>query len=117
MRGGRAGAALLEAVVALLILSTACVSATAMAATFTRTATKAREVDGEVRRAGALMDAASLWTRDDLDRRLGERRQGAWRMRIDRPVPTLYTVVLADSTGVELLHTALFRAEPVREAP
>lgn len=117
MRSGRAGAALLEAVVALLILSTACVSATAMAATFTRTAVKARELDTEVRRAGALMDAASLWTRDDLDRRLGERRQGAWRMRIDRPVPTLYTVVLADSTGVELLRTALFRAEPVREAP
>lgn len=115
MRGGRAGAALLEAVVALLILSTACVAATAMAATFTRTAARARELDAEVRRAGALMDAASLWTRDDLDRRLGERRQGAWRMRIDRPVPTLYTVALADSAGVELLRTSLFRAEPARE--
>jgi hypothetical protein len=32
-------------------------------------------------------------------------------MLIERPRPTLYTVVLSDSaTGREVLHTALFRA-------
>ncbi|HET7463773.1 MAG TPA: hypothetical protein VFJ82_21135 [Longimicrobium sp.] len=117
MPRGRAGAALLEAVVALLILGTACVSATAMAATFSRTVAKARELDASVRKASALLDAASLWTRDDLDRRLGQREQGPWRMRIDRPTRTLYTVVLTDSAGTELLRTSLFRADTTHAAP
>lgn len=115
MRRGDAGAALLEAVLALLILSTACVSATAMAATFSRTAARAREADREVREASAFMDAVSLWTRDDLDRRLGDREQGPWRMTVQRPVPTLYVVELADSAGVDLLRTSLFRPEPEAE--
>ncbi|HEU4557051.1 MAG TPA: hypothetical protein VFS20_04350 [Longimicrobium sp.] len=114
---GKAGAALLEAVVALLILGTACVAASAMAAAFSRTVAAARELDRETREASAFLDAVSLWTRADLDRRLGERRQGAWRMRVDRPVSTLYTVVLADSTGVELLRTSLFRADSTRDTP
>jgi type II secretory pathway pseudopilin PulG len=117
VRGGRAGAALLEAVIALLILGTACVSAVAMAATFSRTVAHARELDRSVRRASALLDAVSLWTRTDLDRRLGDREQGPWTMRIDRPAPTLYTVVLSDSAGTELLRTSLFRADTTRAAP
>lgn len=117
MRRDRAGAALLEAVVVLLILGTACVAATAMSATFTRTVTHARELDGKVRRASAFLDAVSLWTRVDLDRRLGEREQGPWRLRIDRPTRTLYTLVLADSAGAELLRTSLFRADSEHVAP
>lgn len=117
MRLDRRGAALLEAIVAVLILGTACVSATAMAATFSRTVTRARELDASVRRASALLDAVSLWTRDDLDRRLGERGQGPWRMRIDRPARNLYTVVLTDSAGTELLRTSLFRADTTHATP
>lgn len=117
MRGDRRGAALLEAVVALLILGTACVSATAMAAGFSRTVTKARELDASVRRASAFLDAVSLWTRADLDRRLGDRSQGPWRMRVDRPTRTLYTVVLTDSAGTELLRTSLFRADTTHVEP
>jgi hypothetical protein len=34
-----------------------------------------------------------------------------WRLRIDRPTPTLYLVVLRDSVGRELLRTSLFRPQ------
>ena len=61
----------------------------------------------------------SLWPREDLDRRLGERAQGPWRLTITRPAPTLYVVSLADSAsggaaGAELLTTTLYRPEPPR---
>ena len=79
----RAGAVLLEVIIALAILAT----------------------------AGATITA--LWPRADLDRHLGERTQGHWRMRVDRPTPTLYVVTLTDgASNVELLRTALFRPEP-----
>ena len=73
----------------------------------------AREADVEMRSATAFMEAVALWTRDDLDRRLGDRPQGPWRMTVGRPLPTLYTVALADSaTRRILLRTSLFRPLP-----
>jgi hypothetical protein len=95
----------------MLIVGTACLAATAMAATFTRTATRARGLDRAVRLGSAFLDAVSLWTRADLERHLGDRAEGPWRLRIDRPGHTLFTIVLRDSSGAELLSTSLFRAD------
>lgn len=106
-----AGAVLLEVLVALTILSvggTAAVLSTAEAA---RAVAHARERDQELRAADAFMNAVALWPREDLDRRLGERPQGAWRLRVDRPDRRLYVVSLRDSAGAELLHTSLFRPD------
>ncbi|HEX6041739.1 hypothetical protein [Longimicrobium sp.] len=76
---------------------------------------RARVADAEARDAGAFLHAVSLWTREDLDRRLGDRPQGEWRLIIQRPSPTLYEVVLTDSAATyEILRTSLFRPEPVR---
>jgi type II secretory pathway pseudopilin PulG len=109
---------LLEAVVALTILAVAGVAAVAMASESARTIAHIRETEAELRAASALMEAASLWTREDLDRRLGDRAQGPWRLRIDRPVPTLYTLTLTDSLGrAELLRTAIFRPEAAHGEP
>ena len=64
-----------------------------------------------MRDADAFMAAVSLWTRDDLDRRLGDREQGPWRLVILRPEPTLYEVALRDTlTDAVVLRTALHRA-------
>jgi type II secretory pathway pseudopilin PulG len=121
MRGGnilrarRDGAVLLEALVALAILGTVGAAATALAADAARTTTRVRESEREMRLASAFLDAVALWTRDDLDRHLGVRRQGDWTMRLDRPVPTLYVVTLSDTLeSRELLRTALYRADPRR---
>lgn len=120
MRPGRRGAVLLEAMVAMVILMVAGTAAVTMVAESAAAVARAREADERMRRADAFLHAASLWTRDDLDRRLGSRPQGPWTMNVQRPSPTLYEVVLWDSAGGPvLLRTSLFRPEPAPawEAP
>ena len=71
-----------------------------------------RESEEQVRVARRLLDATTLWSRGELDQRLGERPQGPMMMRIDRLSSTLYLVSLRDTTtGAELLRTALYRSE------
>ncbi len=105
------GAALLEALVALAVLGSVA-SAAAWSVTESLRAvqrTHAREADQ--RAAARLLTAVSLWPRADLDRHLGNKRQGAWRLYIERPARTIYTVTLSDSAGTPLLQTALYRAD------
>lgn len=114
----RRGAALLEAIVALTLLAFAAGSAIALSQQSAESVRRAREADAAMRDASAFLEVVALWPREDLDRRLGERAQGAWRLHIDRPTPTLYVVTLADTAGGRvLLHTALYRPEAPRDAP
>lgn len=117
MRRGDAGAVLLEVIVAISILAVSGTAALLAVSESSRAVERAREHDRMLARASALVDAASLWTRDDLDRRLGEREQGPWRMRIDRPDRRLYVLVLRDSAGAEIIRTALFRADAADATP
>jgi type II secretory pathway pseudopilin PulG len=112
VRLDRRGAVLLEAMAALAILSTAGLAAAALAGQAADAVRRAQTADAELREASAFFHAVALWTREDLDRRLGERPQGRWTLVIQRPAPTLYEVVLADSALTrEILRTALFRPE------
>lgn len=114
---GRAGAALLEVMVALAILAVAGVAAVAATGESVRGAARLRESEREIREASAFLDAVALWPREDLDRRLGDRAQGRWRLRISRPSPTVYEIALSDSTGTDvLLESALYRPEAPRAA-
>jgi type II secretory pathway pseudopilin PulG len=106
---------LLEAIVAIAILSVAGTAAVTVVSQSADAVRRAREADAEARGASAFLHAVSLWTREDLDRRLGDREQGPWRLMIQRPTPTLYEVVLTDSARThEILRTSLFRPEPPR---
>ena len=112
---GRRGAVLLEAMVAVVILAVAGTAAATLVGQSADVVRRAREADREARAASAFLHAVSLWTREDLDRRLGERPQGDWRLQVQRPAPTLYEVVLLDSAAThEILRTSLFRPEPPR---
>ena len=112
------GAALLEVMVALTMLAVAGTAAAGMVSESMRATRQAREADREMREASALFDAVALWTRADLDRHLGERRQGPWLMRVDRSAATLYVVTLTDSSSRrELLRTSLYRPEVARAVP
>ena len=115
----RSGAALLEVMVALAILAVAGVTAVAATGESVRAAARVRESEREIREASAFLEAVALWPREDLDRRLGDRAQGRWRLRISRPSPTVYEIALADSAGSDvLLETALYRPDaPRAEAP
>lgn len=109
---GRAGAALLEVIVALTVLAVAGIAAVQIAQESMRAVERARAADAELREADAFLEAVALWTRRDLDLRLGSREQGPFRLVVERPARTLYVVTLTDSTGTrELLRTALFRPD------
>ena len=98
---------------AITILAAAGSAIVALATEAGNAVARARATERELRRASALLEAIALWPREDLDRHLGERREGSSRLRVDRPAQTLYTIVLLDSTGRrELLRTALYRPEP-----
>ena len=95
---------------ALTIFSMIGVASLTMAARASRAVSDAREAEAGLREASAFLHAVALWPRSDLDQRLGDRRQGLWLLRIDRPAPELYVVTLSDSMGsARLLRTSLFR--------
>jgi len=117
-RGARRGVVLLEAIVALVILATAGATIVTMTAEAAHAVHQVRDAEHEMRAANAFFSAVSLWSREDLDRHLGNRVQGKWMMRVDRPVPTLYVATLSDTaTRRELLRTSLYRPEEVHVAP
>jgi hypothetical protein len=112
-RKPRPGVVLLEAIVALTILTIAGLASVAMVRQGIDSVGQARAAEVEVRRASAFMDAIALWPRLDLDRHLGNRTEGPWRLAIDRPAPALYLIVLTDSLSRrELVRTALYRPGP-----
>jgi type II secretory pathway pseudopilin PulG len=112
-RRSRKGVALLEAIVALTILTIAGLATVAVVRQGIDSVRRAAAAEREIRRASAFMDAIALWPRADLDRHLGDRSEGPWRLTIDRPVPTLYLVAITDSTSRrELVRTAVYRPEP-----
>lgn len=114
MRGRRRdGVILLEAIVALTLLTIAALASVAMMRQALDTVRHAQQTEYDVRRASAFMDAIALWPRTDLDRHLGNRPEGPWRLVIDRPIPTLYLVALTDtSSRRELVRSALYRPVP-----
>jgi hypothetical protein len=120
-RGSRAdGVVLLEVLVALTILATAGIAAVAFADGALRNAARATERDTEVRAASDRLNAIALWSRADLDRQLGARPHGVWRVIVDRSRESIYDVSVVDTTtGDTLVTTSLYRPprREVRDAP
>ncbi|HET7188380.1 MAG TPA: prepilin-type N-terminal cleavage/methylation domain-containing protein [Gemmatimonadaceae bacterium] len=108
----RRGVVLLEVLVALVLLGAAAASLTALALESGRATERARAADRETRAASAFLDVVALWPREDLERRLGSRHQGAWVLEVQRAGTALYRVTMRDSTGRrELLRTSLYRPD------
>ena len=108
----RCGMVLLEAIVALTILAISATTMVSLAASSLGAVSRAARLGNETRRASALLDAISLWPRADLDRHLGDRPEGPWALRVDRPMPTLYVIALRDTaSGALLLATSLYRPQ------
>jgi len=97
--------------IALTLVATAGTALVALTAQAADAARRARAAEARAERAQRFFAAVALWPREDLDRRLGDRAQGPWRLRIARPAEAFYVVALADSgtVGRTLLATALYR--------
>ena len=111
-REQRTGTILLEALIALTLIGVAALATLSVARADSARALRLIERDREMHVASAFLDAASLWSRSELDARLGTRLQGRWLLHIARPAPTLYTLELLDAEHEQsLLVTAVFRPE------
>ena len=109
-RASRGGTVLLEVLVALMIVSVAGAAAMASASAMTRTVATAQMRERDVRAASAFLDDVSLWTRDDLDRHLGNRPEGRWRLDVERDAEDLYDVALyGGDRGPLLVRTTFYR--------
>jgi type II secretory pathway pseudopilin PulG len=105
---------LLEVLVALAIIAGIAAALVGLSAQAADAVRHAGVAERDLRSANAFMHAVALWTRDDLDRRLGARRQGAWQLEIQRGAEELYGVTLRDSSGRTLLATTLYRPVDAR---
>lgn len=120
MRCGRArtcdnrpGAVLLEAIIALAILAISGIAVLQLTSESYLAVSVAAAEEFRMRNATRLLAAASLWSRTELDQRLGVRVQGGMLMSIERLSATLYHVRLSDRTGEALLlSTTLYRPVP-----
>ena len=116
--GARRGMVLLEAIIALTIISVGGVTAVSLAVSSLEAIDRANRADESSLHASHFLEVVSLWTRADLDRHLGDRAEAAWRLQIARPFPTLYVVSLRDSaTDRTLFTTSLYRDQGSHATP
>lgn len=112
----RRGAALLEAIVALAILAIAGIALLRSAAESYHVMRLSAVAERRMLDASRLMEAATLWSRAEMDQRLGVRTQGDMRMRITRLLPELYQVELSDADDGRLLLATSLRRERTADA-
>jgi len=112
MRSER-GVALLEILVALVILATAGAGLMELVGAGLRGEHEARAREVTLANEERLLAALTLLRRHELDQRLGRRVLGEFIVDVQRPEPTLYRIAVLQQTSpqVEDLVTVLYRAE------
>ena len=113
----RRGFALLEALVALTLVTTVGVSVVVLGQTALGAERRAAEEEARYADADRLLTAVSLLRRGELDQRLGTHDVGTFAVTIERPEPTLYRLSLARQAAPDrtLLATVIYR--PAETAP
>jgi hypothetical protein len=115
VRSARAerGVVLLEALVALTIVSAAGLGVVGVVSASARAAHELGSRERTVAAADRLLALYALLTRHDLDLRLGAHSAGAFIVSVERPERTLYRIAVAEprAPAVELLVTVVYRAD------
>ncbi|SRR6266849_5255690 len=116
MRRTEGGVALLEALVALAILSAAGLGLVELVSAGLAGERDARQRERVLAVETRVLAALSLFQRADLDRRLGRHPIGDLIVEVERPEPTLYRIALAQASApeVEDLVTVVYRREARR---
>lgn len=109
----RRGSALIEVLVALVILAAAGVSTMSYLSAFLDAQARVQLREVESLRAERLLAATALLNREDLDVRLGLRQVGDFLISVNRPAPSLYRIAVSagGQPETELLVTVVFRAD------
>jgi type II secretory pathway pseudopilin PulG len=106
------GAALLEVVVALVVLAVAGTGLVTMLGQTRHTMASLVASERQTRAAGRELDALVLLGRDDLSARIGTTSVHGFQLTIDRVAPDLFDArVAAASNGPVLLRTTLYRPD------
>ena len=114
----RHGVALLESLIAMSIVAIAGLALLSLATEAMKRTSDAQAADNESREASAFLDAVSLWTRTELEQRVGTRPQGRFALTVQRPGPSRFHLSLADSArSRELLTTMLYRPDHAATQP
>jgi hypothetical protein len=116
-RTNRAAHTLLEVLIALAILGTAGLASLRLASDVAASARGVQRSEAEVIRASRFLDIVALWSSLDLDRHLGWRAEGDWRMHISREPGNIYLVAITDSTKRRTLVETSFYRPSRQEAP
>jgi len=113
------GVALLEVLIALVILATAGVSLVGLLGAGLRGEQDARERERTLANEDRVLAAMTLLKRPDLDRRIGRHDVGEFVVDVQRPERTLYRIAISHVTTarVEDLVTVVYRREPPNGVP
>jgi len=113
VHSGERGVALLEVLVAILLIAVAGLGLVELVSGNIRAVTTASEREMELADMSRLLTAHTLLTRADLDLRLGAREVGPYVVRVQRPETQLYRIAVARAAtpSIEDLVTVVFRAE------
>lgn len=109
------GAALIEAIVAMTILSVGGLSAVGVLQEALRSEAALQEREEALLTANRVLSAMVLLSRTDLERRLGRHEIGELLVDVQRPQPALFRIAVAhvSAPGVEALVTVVFRPEAI----
>jgi Tfp pilus assembly protein PilV len=113
------GIALLEVLVALVILTTAGVSLVGLVGAGLRWERDARDRERVLASEDRVLTAMTLLKRDELDRRIGRHDVGEFVVDVQRPEGTLYRITIAQtaSPDVDDLVTVVYRRELSNGSP
>lgn len=105
----RKGFTLLEVLVAMTILALVGLSTLEAVQTAARLGGVAVMAERDLSEASQLLHSVSVWSRTELEQRLGTREQGEWSLEITRETPDFFLVVVRDrARGAKWLQTGIF---------
>lgn len=108
----RLGSALLDVVVALVVLSLSGVGLITVVGQTSHSMRSVRNTEREIRRASMELDRFAAYDRDRIVSLTGRTISHGWSISVTRAAPALFDVTVARSdTSAPLLHTTLYRPD------
>lgn len=109
----RTGAAIIEVLIAFVVLAMAGMALVTLLGQGHVTVAATHRREREQVGAQMLLDAATAWSRQDLDLHVGSTRTRGWVLTVQPISAALYALAVSDTNGVAMLHTALYRPDSV----